>query len=256
MDLWPRNGWFVGLRRILFGKIAVALYIILATIFVGCIAHNLLLRRQAAKILRDIQTLKPGSSPMNDVSAFAAKHHLQKALSCTYSDCDFSLEIYEDRGIGLLISAAQDAHVPTTVVDELRVRRWSFRPWMRVRNGTLIDIEVSLFVEGSFPEQPYIGWGLQRVSTRFATSPPPYAIYPSGLEMRWAKTPGYFPIRLAKEFRVYLTPQANADQIKRAFDYKLECFAGGKPCRRYADIAPEAWADLCRSSPIDCGLPF
>lgn len=235
---------------------AVALYIILATILVGCVVHNLLLRRQAEKIVRDMQTLKPGSSRMSDVSRFAAMHHLQKALSCTYSDCDFSLEIYEDRGIGLLISAAQDAHVPTTIVDELRVRRWSFRPWMRVRNGTLIDMEVSVFVEGSFPEQPYLGWGWHRVSTRFVVAPPPYALYPSSLEMRRAKTPGYFPLRLAKEFRVYLTPQANAVEIKRAFGYKLECFAGGKPCRRYADIAPEAWTDLCRSSPIDCELPF
>jgi hypothetical protein len=252
MDLLPRNGWFVGLRRIGLSRFALFTFAVLFTGLMGCIAHNLFLREQAAAMLRDLQQLRPGSSPMSEVRTFAAKYHLEKSGSCTESDCDFSVLVYEDRGIWMLISAAQDSHIPTTIVDELRVRRWSLRPWLRVQNGTLMDLEVCIFVERSFPDLPYLRWGWHRVCTRFEIAPPNYVSDSSVGKMLWERTPGYLPIRLPKEFRVYLDPEANASEVKRAFQYNLRCLIGGQPCRSYADIAPEAWADYCQVSPPDC----
>ncbi len=236
---------------------ACAFVLVLFVFWAGCYSLSVCRRRQAEKLLQQLETVQFGVAGFQTAQRiahdFKAKEHCASG-SCEY---DFASSVDFDGGGPLRF-------LVRTEWDYAALRPWSFRAYVSTKDGRVTNLGFSSFVgrgrEWLWNQGPFSGsmWGwvhytvvgdpgryAQRLadeqeSARTQAANAGHQIE-AGRDGLIVTTPALDIPGGGDALDVYLSPDAPREGRKIAFDLNLRCATSLKACIDPCQLAPSAW---------------
>jgi hypothetical protein len=212
-------------------------------------------RRRAERLLHDLRQLQVGESTFEDARAVILKYggeaETDDHSACSRAHCKFWVELRHD--LPLIRVWFRFVHNMSyermfrivQVFPGLGLQDWWTGASVTVVGGTVKDVLYNVGVRGSGDWASGRDWVLGRSVCEFAALP---AYLQERMGQRSYSVRHYVITTLGggEGIQSILTPHANAEERRRAYDFDFACLTKVGGCTSLCQFAPSAFADLVK----------
>lgn len=264
VQLLPRQGWFLGLRRFLKNRVTLAVLAAFVLAARGAVVHDRIRQHAVASFVREMQQLRPGGANAAEVIAFAARHGLQSIkpsdwrvveYPCNGTDCVFLRHVEGDPLISWIARHGTDlTGIKASWFDFLGLRPWGSTLSASLKHGYLQRVSSSFGTTQPQAQHPYEGWQWNFAAVLYAADA-------KDILDEWdvrmvgagALNQKYLAWFRGSVFTVLATTDASAEDRDRAFSIDLGCLSK-HPCHSWGAAVPQSWNRFCSEQAPDTYL--
>jgi hypothetical protein len=181
-----------------------------------------------------MRTLKAGESTMSDVQRIVDRYRGQRSVglsgSCSSPDASYSVGIYSDTLFWV------SEMLPT--LRKLGLKPWSAGGTFLVKNGLLCYSDYALRIAGDADDELKVSVALQ---------PSGSGVYSDPQNHRYGIDNGVLRHYIHR-LEVSVTPEANSEELRHAFQFNFSCLTGIIGCRQPCELLPLVWMDYVKRS--------
>jgi hypothetical protein len=220
--------------------VAVGLFLIIIMIMAGWFALfgvNLYKRKQAERLLREIQQLHVGQTTLEDIGVLLQRYSYETGTNysshCPMAHASYSIQITSHH-------TSLSSH---RLLEPIRPQQWGAGADLLFERGNLCYVSYRVEVEIA-PREQELRWTAE--TTLVDERPLPSD---SGSMSSWYRDHPYYWLRsgiirnYAKFLQSTVTGQATELEKRRAFDFDLSCLTSRAGCHKLCEVMPSAWED-------------